>query len=86
MALNVGGLAPTAMSAANETAVAAFLDRRIGFLDIAATVAETLERMDRNEGLNGGANADGALEIAMDADRTARRVAADVLTQREPSL
>ena len=86
MALNAGGLAPAAMSAANELAVAAFLDRRIGFLDIAATVAETLERMDRGGDLKAGANADGALEIAMAADRSARRVATDVLAQLQPSL
>jgi len=86
MALNAGGLAPAAMSAANELAVAAFLDRRIGFLDIAATVAETLERMDRGGDLTAGANADGALEIAMAADRSARRVATDVLAQLQPSL
>ena len=29
-----GGLAPTVLNAANEIAVQAFLDRRIGFLDI----------------------------------------------------
>ncbi len=86
MAMNAGGLAPAAMSAANETAVAAFLDRRIGFLDIAATVAETLERMNRGGDLKAGANADGALEIAMVADQSARRVATDVLAQLEPSL
>jgi 1-deoxy-D-xylulose-5-phosphate reductoisomerase len=85
-AMNAGGLAPAAMSAANETAVAAFLDRRIGFLDIAATVAETLERMDRTGDLQAGANADGAVEIAMHADRSARRVASDVLAQLQPSL
>jgi 1-deoxy-D-xylulose-5-phosphate reductoisomerase len=81
-----GGLAPAAMSAANESAVAAFLDRRIGFLDIAATVAETLERMERAGDLRAGANANGALETAMAADRSARRVAAGVLAQLEPSL
>ena len=85
-AMNAGGLAPAAMSAANESAVAAFLDRRIGFLDIAATVAETLERMDRTGDLVAGANAVGAVEIAMHADRSARRVAADVLAQLQPSL
>jgi 1-deoxy-D-xylulose-5-phosphate reductoisomerase len=84
--MNAGGSAPAVMSAANETAVAAFLDRRIGFLDIAATVAETLARLDRDEGLHAGANADGALEIAMAADRSARRVAADVLADFQPSL
>ena len=85
-AMNAGGLAPAAMSAANETAVAAFLDRRIGFLDIAATVAQTLERMDRTGDLRAGANADGAVEIAMHADRSARRVANDILAQLQPSL
>ena len=78
-ALRQGGAAPNAMNAANEAAVAAFLDRRIGFLDIAATVAETLERMDATGDLIAGANADGALEIAMITDTSARRVAADVL-------
>jgi 1-deoxy-D-xylulose-5-phosphate reductoisomerase len=37
-----GGTVPCAYNAANEVAVQAFLQRRIGFLDIAATVAETL--------------------------------------------
>ena len=85
-AMRAGGLAPVAMSAANEIAVAAFLDRRIGFLDIAATVAETLERLGREGDLGAGPNADGALETIMAADRSARRVAAEVLVQLEPSL
>ncbi|HEV2548554.1 MAG TPA: 1-deoxy-D-xylulose-5-phosphate reductoisomerase [Stellaceae bacterium] len=41
-ALDAGGGAPTVLNAANEIAVAAFLDGRIGFLDIAAIVEETL--------------------------------------------
>ena len=44
-ALTQGGGSPTVLNAANETAVHAFLDGRIGFLDIAATVEETLEAM-----------------------------------------
>ncbi|HLI19797.1 MAG TPA: 1-deoxy-D-xylulose-5-phosphate reductoisomerase, partial [Stellaceae bacterium] len=44
-ALIAGGGAPTVLNAANETAVAAFLDERIGFLDIAATVERTLDRL-----------------------------------------
>jgi len=44
-ALDAGGGAPTVLNAANEIAVAAFLDRRIGFLDIAATVERTLEAL-----------------------------------------
>ena len=39
-----GGNAPAVFNAANEIAVAAFLDERIGFLDIAASVEEVLER------------------------------------------
>jgi 1-deoxy-D-xylulose-5-phosphate reductoisomerase len=41
-ALAAGGGAPCVLNAANEIAVAAFLDRRIGFLDIAATVDHIL--------------------------------------------
>ncbi|PWS35269.1 1-deoxy-D-xylulose-5-phosphate reductoisomerase [Falsiroseomonas bella] len=41
-ALMAGGGAPTILNAANETAVALFLDRRLGFLDIATVVEETL--------------------------------------------
>jgi 1-deoxy-D-xylulose-5-phosphate reductoisomerase len=41
-----GGTYPCAYNAANETAVAAFLEGRIAFLDIAALVADALERVD----------------------------------------
>lgn len=44
-ALREGGSAPAVLNAANEVAVAAFLAGRIGFLDIVAIVADTLERM-----------------------------------------
>ena len=76
------------VQANGDLAVAAFLDRRIGFLDIAATVAQTLERMDRTwETCRRGESPDGrAVEIAMHADRSARRVAQDVLAQLQPSL
>ncbi len=40
-----GGTAPAVLNAANEVAVAAFLDRRIGFTAIAAVVEETLDRL-----------------------------------------
>ncbi len=45
-ALRTGRGAPTALNAANEIAVAAFLDRRIGFGDIACLVARTISSMD----------------------------------------
>jgi 1-deoxy-D-xylulose-5-phosphate reductoisomerase len=44
-ALRAGGGAPTALNAANEIAVAAFLDRRIGFGDIARLVGLTISAM-----------------------------------------
>lgn len=76
-ALAAGGAAPAVMNAANEVAVAAFLDRRIGFLDIAATVAETLSRL-MAEALPEPTGAD-ALDAAWRIDATARRVAGDVV-------
>ncbi len=41
--MRLGGAAPTILNAANEIAVAAFLSRRIGFLDIARVIEETLQ-------------------------------------------
>jgi 1-deoxy-D-xylulose-5-phosphate reductoisomerase len=41
-----GGTYPCAYNAANEVAVAAFLEGRIGFLDIAALVADALDRVE----------------------------------------
>ena len=76
-ALAAGGLAPAAMNAANEAAVAAFLDRQIGFLDIAAVVEDTLERMSRTGDLAAGD--DDVLETALAVDRAARRLAQDLL-------
>ena len=77
-ALEAGGSAPAVMNAADEVAVAAFLDRRIGFLDIARVVAETLERME-GTGLTGQGEGD-VLEAARATDATARRVANEVAT------
>ena len=45
-ALAAGGARPAILNAANEVAVAAFLDRRIRFLEIAAIVEDTLSRYD----------------------------------------
>ena len=59
-----GGTYSCAFNAANEVAVAAFLEGRIGFLDIAALVADVLERVD------GSAARD--LDELGEADRRAR--------------
>ena len=45
-ALREGGAAPLILNAANEVAVASFLAREIGFLDIAALVGEVLTAYD----------------------------------------
>jgi 1-deoxy-D-xylulose-5-phosphate reductoisomerase len=66
-ALRAGGGAPTILNAANEVSVAAFLDRRIGFLDIAATVARVLDAL-------GPQKAD-SLEAVMALDGLARQTA-----------
>ena len=63
-----GGTYPCVFNAANEVAVAAFLQRRIGFLDIAGLVADVLGRVD-------GAPADDLDELR-EADSRARELVA----------
>ena len=77
-ALVQGGHAPAVMNAANEVAVAAFLDRRLGFLDITATVDQTLDQMNSLDHLETGAG-DDILQAAMMIDASARQVAAGVV-------
>jgi 1-deoxy-D-xylulose-5-phosphate reductoisomerase len=77
-ALLAGGAAPAAMNGADEIAVAAFLDGRIGFLDIAASVEETLSRMDRQNLLTPPEN--DPVDAARVTDATARRVAGEVVS------
>jgi len=79
-ALAAGAGAPAAMNAANEVAVASFLRRGIGFLDIASAVSETLERLDAAGELEASEDAD-ALEWAMRIDARGRSVAAQVLSR-----
>ena len=49
-ALEAGGLAPTILNAANEEAVAAFLNGHLKFLDIISVSAQILEEMVANSG------------------------------------
>ena len=69
-ALQAGGSAPTILNAANEVAVAAFLDGRLGFLGIAEVVERTLEGID--------AVPLGGLDDVWRMDREARRFAASM--------
>ena len=66
-ALRAGGGAPTILSAANEIAVEAFLQRRIGFLDIARVVERTVEAL--------GAPPVATIEDVIALDAAARRSA-----------
>ena len=70
-ALEMGGARPAVLNAANEVAVAAFLDRRIAFLDIAAIVEQTMHRYDPP--------APGAIEDVIAIDREARLQAAEAM-------
>ena len=67
-ALQTGGSAPTVLNAANEVSVRAFLDGRLRFLDIAAVVERTLEKISVTP-LNG-------LDDVWHLDTEARRIAA----------
>lgn len=78
-AFNAAGCAPAVMNAANEVAVDAFLNGKIGFLDIAQTVVDALEQGDK-AGLSGTAPAD--FEAVYHADREGRRFAAEAIARR----
>ncbi|MDX5628002.1 MULTISPECIES: 1-deoxy-D-xylulose-5-phosphate reductoisomerase [unclassified Brenneria] len=74
-ACNHGQAATTALNAANEIAVAAFLQLRIRFTDIAAVNQQVVEQLTLSE----PASVDEVLCI----DRWARQAAAQILTQYE---
>ena len=71
-ALSAGGTAPAVLNAANEVAVSAFLQRRIGFLAIPALVESTLAAL--------AATPAGSLDALRDADASARRHAEAAIT------
>jgi 1-deoxy-D-xylulose-5-phosphate reductoisomerase len=66
-ALRAGGTAPALLNAANEEAVAAFLDRRISFLDIARLIEAVLGKIASAEVE--------VLQDLLDADASARAAA-----------
>ena len=71
-ALAAGGVASAALNAANEIAVEAFLERRIGFTDIASTVDAVLNGLDNRT--------PSGLPDVLAADAAARRAARDWIT------
>lgn len=75
-ALKSGGAAPAVFNAANEVAAFAFLDRKLAFLNIAAVVAETLERATKAGMVFGSGDACGA---ALSVDAEARQMARSII-------
>jgi 1-deoxy-D-xylulose-5-phosphate reductoisomerase len=75
-ALQAGGAAPIVFNAANEVAALAFLDRRLGFLNIAAVVADTLSRVTAS-GVDSGSSS--ACDAALAVDAQARRMAESII-------
>jgi len=66
-AIETGGTAPAVLNAANEIAVAAYLEERIGFLQIPEVLGETLSRHDRQDASD--------LDTVLGADEWAREEA-----------
>ena len=73
-ALRAGGGTPAILNAANEVAVESFLQRRIGFLDIADTVERVLDKL--------GTPAAATLEHVIALDQAARHSARGFTTAR----
>ncbi|MGI6166558.1 MAG: 1-deoxy-D-xylulose-5-phosphate reductoisomerase [Eubacteriales bacterium] len=67
-----GGAMPAVLNAADEVAVSAFLEGTIGFLDIPATVLQTLEHFS-------GRAASDSIEEILEFDRLAREYAGRIL-------
>ncbi len=72
-ALELGGTASTILNASNEVAVAAFLDRRIGFTAIATLVEDVLKRMPSSQATS--------LDDVLEVDRRARALSREVLAR-----
>ncbi len=66
-AIKKGGSATIVLNAANEIAVAAFLDEKIGFNDIAVLIEQTLNKANITEDVS-------SLENILDADTMARTI------------
>lgn len=75
-ALRAGGARPAVLNAANEIAVASFLDGRLPFLAMAEVVAETLAAYDPP--------APATLEAVLEVDRASRHVATEIERRLTP--
>jgi 1-deoxy-D-xylulose-5-phosphate reductoisomerase len=76
-ALETGGAAPTILNAANEVAVAAFIDQKVGFGGIAELVGATLDAAERRNAVREPQD----IEEALAVDHMARSLAHDLLPE-----
>ena len=72
--IQAGGLAPTVLNAANEIAVASFLQKQIGFTDIPVVVEHTLNQVE-----NGSAD---SIDLILQVDSTARSIAQQFVSSK----
>ena len=70
-ALKEGGAKPAILNAANEVAVASFLDNRLAFLDIAAIAGDTMARYDPP--------APSSIDEVLEVDARARQIALELV-------
>ncbi|MFN2313860.1 MAG: 1-deoxy-D-xylulose-5-phosphate reductoisomerase [Bacteroidales bacterium] len=72
-ALTTGGNMPCALNAANEAAVAAFIQEKIGFNDIAGTVEHVMENTTFND--------EASMDIYEETDRRSRSLAKEYISK-----
>jgi 1-deoxy-D-xylulose-5-phosphate reductoisomerase len=75
--LEAGGATATVFNAANEIAVASFVDRKLGFAGIAALVEATIDAAERRNATDEPENIEDALAV----DHIARSLAQDLLPE-----
>jgi len=75
-ALRLGGIAPTVLNAANEVAVARFLDGSIGFMDIPKVIDNALSNCEKQ-----GVGSLSSIEDALAADAKTRQMAEDFILE-----
>jgi 1-deoxy-D-xylulose-5-phosphate reductoisomerase len=66
-ALKAGGTSTTILNAANEVAVDAFLQKKIGFTEIAKIIEQVLDTLPANDAVS--------LDIVLQDDQAARELA-----------
>ncbi len=76
-AIQAGGLMPAVLNAANEVAVEAFLNRKLGFLEIAEMIRKTMTGLDVQDYTT--------VEDVLRTDLKARKVARGLISEREKS-